>query len=239
MPQFRHNISKFISHRDGGVPSPPGNVYITFGSNYAIRLLLNVLVDGDRSPPTGVLTPVPSRDAGNANFEAMGATTVPYFLDGRQGWRPHLEELHRALQSARGVCNPVALYVINPGEPTGHVQSRESMEEIIRFVYEEKLFLLADEVHQELVIGEGCRFISYKKVLAEMGSPFSDMVELVSFHSASKGFMGEGGLNGGYFELVNMDPLVVEKFDKLIAPLVSPILGQLALDVMLCPPQPV
>ena len=30
--------------------------------------------------------------------------------------------------------------------PAGHVQSRESMEEIIRFVYEEKLFLLADEV---------------------------------------------------------------------------------------------
>ena len=49
----------------------------------------------------------------------------------------------------------------------------------------------AAKVHQELVIGEGCRFISYKKVLAEMGSPFSDMVELVSFHSASKGFMGE------------------------------------------------
>ena len=118
------------------------------------------------------------------------------------------------------------------------------MEEIIRFVYEEELFLIANEVvvlkcfhykvncyhslkwlqmphyvtppntkaasemtsvfpcfyhfkyfaakeHQDILIGEGCRFISYKKVLAEMASPFCDAVELVSFHSASKGFMGE------------------------------------------------
>ncbi|KAK0150639.1 Alanine aminotransferase 2 [Merluccius polli] len=52
-----------------------------------------------------------------------------------------------------------------------------------------------------------------------MGSPFSDMVELVSFHSASKVFMGEEVV-----ELVNMDPLVMEKFCMLISPLAATIL---------------
>ncbi len=83
------------------------------------------------------------------------------------------------LESAKEVCNPVALYVINPGIPsgskisqewssskyifctkvyashgcframlpTGHVQSRKSMQEVIRFVSKKRLFLLADEVN--------------------------------------------------------------------------------------------
>ncbi|CAL8325294.1 unnamed protein product [Arctogadus glacialis] len=202
------------------------------------QLLLKMLVRGDRSPSVGVLTPVPSQDFANATLVASGATAVPYYLDGQQGWRLHTEELQRALRSAREVCDPIALYVINPGDPTGHVQSRESMEEIIRFVYEEKLLLFVNEDHQDILIGEGCMFISYKKVLAEMGSPFSDAVELASFHSSSKGFMGEGGLHGGYLELVNFDPSVQIEFDRLISLLTLPIIGQLALEVMLNPLQP-
>ncbi|XP_030218918.1 alanine aminotransferase 2-like isoform X1 [Gadus morhua] len=237
IPIMRDSVSDFLTRRDEGVPSASGNIFITHGSDHGFGLLLTMLVRGDRSPLVGVLTPVPSQDFGNA-LVASGATAVPYYLDGQQGWRLHTEELQRALRSAREVCDPIALYVINPGDPTGHVQSRESMEEIIRFVYEEKLLLFANEDHQDILIGEGCMFISYKKVLAEMGSPFSDAVELASIHSASKGFMGEGGLHGGYLELVNFDPSVQIEFDRLISLLGLPIIGQLALEVMLNPLQP-
>ena len=84
-----------------------------------LQLLQKMLVDGDRSPPVGVLTPVPSQDFANATLASLGATAVPYYLDGRQGWGPHKEELQRALRSAKEVCAPIALYVINPGDPTG------------------------------------------------------------------------------------------------------------------------
>jgi len=47
------------------------------------------------------------------------------------------------------------------------------------------------QVYQDCVYGDNCEFVSYKRVLAEMGPPLSDTVELASFHSASKGFMGE------------------------------------------------
>jgi aspartate/methionine/tyrosine aminotransferase len=83
-----------------------------------------MLVRGDRSPLVGVLTPVPSQDFGNATLVASGATAVPYYLDGQQGWRLHTEELQRALRSAREVCDPIALYVINPGDPTGEIRQR-------------------------------------------------------------------------------------------------------------------
>lgn len=49
----------------------------------------------------------------------------------------------------------------------------------------------SSQVYQDCVYGENSEFVSYKKVLMEMGPPFSDTVELASFHSASKGYMGE------------------------------------------------
>lgn len=104
--------------------------------------------------------------------------------------------------------------------PLGHVQSRKSIQQVIQFVSEKRLFLLADEVdflkfyplakhnvnkcanqylglcrlpqvYQEYVYGENKKFVSYKRVLTEMGPPLSDTVELASFHSASKGYLGE------------------------------------------------
>ncbi|XP_032647668.1 alanine aminotransferase 2-like [Chelonoidis abingdonii] len=74
---------------------------------------------------------------------------------------------------------------------TGQVQSRKCIEDVIKFAWEEQLFLMADEVYQDNVYAEGSEFHSFKKVLFEMGPTYSQVVELVSFHSISKGFMGE------------------------------------------------
>jgi len=46
---------------------------------------------------------------------------------------------------------------------------------------------------------------AHPQVLAEMGYPYSSSVELVSFHTVSKGVYGECGLRGGYMELTNID----------------------------------
>jgi aspartate/methionine/tyrosine aminotransferase len=45
--------------------------------------------------------------------------------------------------------------------------------------------------------------------------PEADQVELVSFHSISKGVVGECGRRGGYFECVNLDPQVQDQIYKL------------------------
>lgn len=52
----------------------------------------------------------------------MGAVAIPYHLNEEQGWTLQVEELERALEAAKGLCNPVALYVINPGNPAGIAQ---------------------------------------------------------------------------------------------------------------------
>lgn len=53
------------------------------------------------------------------------------------------------------------------------------------------LLCVSPQVYQDCIYGENSEFVSYKKVLMEMGPPLSDTVELASFHSASKGYMGE------------------------------------------------
>lgn len=79
------------------------------------------------------------------------------------------------------------LYFHTPGQ----VQTRECIEAVIRFAFEEGLFLMADEVYQDNVYAEGSQFHSFKKVLMEMGPPYATQQELASFHSVSKGYMGE------------------------------------------------
>ncbi|KAM9349910.1 alanine aminotransferase 2 [Symphorus nematophorus] len=239
VPEIVHRLSEFIMRRDGGVPSDPKNIYICGGSQWALSNILSVLVNNQGSLRTGVLAPVPGYGITTMAITGLGAVVIPYYLSEEQGWKLQVEELHRALESAQGVCNPVALYVVNPGNPAGYVQSRKSMQEVIRFVSEKRLFLLADEVYQECVYGEKSEFVSYKRVLAEMGPPLSDTVELASLHSASKGFMGECGLRGGYVELVNLDPTVLKYIYTIFSKdSCAPVLGQLALDLMMNPPQP-
>ncbi|XP_061776532.1 alanine aminotransferase 2-like [Nerophis ophidion] len=234
-----HCVADFITQRDGGVPSDPENIWIHPGSQWSLTNMLRVLVNSEGSPRSGVLVPVPCHSTTPLSAKFLGAVVVPYFLDEEHGWELQIEELHRALESAQQVCKPVALYVINPGNPTGHIQSRGSMQEVIRFILEKKLFLLADEVYQNCIFAENTEFVSYKRVLSDMGPPFSDTLELASFHSASKGFLGECGLRGGYVELVNIDPPAMKFIQVLFNTGSSPpVVGQFALQLMADPPKP-
>ncbi|NXP42643.1 ALAT2 aminotransferase, partial [Leiothrix lutea] len=126
-----------------------------------------------------------------------------------------------------------------PGPSPGQVQSRECIEEVIKFAYDEKLFLMADEVYQDNVYDKDSAFHSFKKVLMEMGPPYSESVELASFHSISKGFHGECGLRAGYVEVVNLHPEVKAQLSKLVSVrLCPPVPGQLVLDTIVDPPKP-
>jgi aspartate/methionine/tyrosine aminotransferase len=65
---------------------------------------------------------------------------------------------------------------------------------------EENLVVMADEVYQENVWQKERPFVSFKKVACDLGytAAHNDhRLQLVSFHSTSKGYMGECGMRGG------------------------------------------
>lgn len=43
----------------------------------------------------------------------------------------------------------------------------------------------------------------------DMGPPISKELQLISFHTVSKGYWGECGQRGGYFEMTNIPPQVL------------------------------
>ncbi|MGH0132855.1 UNVERIFIED_CONTAM: hypothetical protein FKN15_050903 [Acipenser sinensis] len=234
----RQDVAQYIERRDGGIPSDPNNIYLSTGASDAIVTLLKLLVSGEGRSRTGVLIPIPQYPLYSAALSELGAVQVNYYLDEENCWALDVQELRRAVTAARQHCQPKVLCIINPGNPTGQVQSRKCIEDVIRFAAEEKLFLMADEVYQDNIYAQGCQFHSFKKVLYEMGPEYCNTVELASFHSTSKCYMGECGFRGGYMEVINLDPQVKLQLTKLVSVrLCPPVPGQVLLDVIANPPR--
>jgi aspartate/methionine/tyrosine aminotransferase len=113
---------------------------------------------------------------------------------------------------AKGI-QPKAIVLINPGNPTGNVFDKDKMEAILEFSSRKGLLILADEVYQENIYSSK-PWYSFRKVLKEAPSEISKSVELVSFHSLSKGVLSECGLRGGYMHFTNISPDFVKHFKK-------------------------
>ncbi|MBN3318405.1 ALAT2 aminotransferase, partial [Atractosteus spatula] len=236
---IRENIALYMEQRDRGVPANPDNIYLTTGASDGIVSILKLLVAGEGLSRTGVMIPIPQYPLYSAAISELGAVQVNYYLDEEHCWALDVNELHKALSAARKYCNPKVLCIINPGNPTGQVQSKKCIEDVIHFAYEEKLFILSDEVYQDNIYSPECQFHSFKKVLYEMGPEYFNTVELASFHSTSKGYMGECGFRGGYMEVINLDPEVKAQMVKLLSVrLCPPVSGQAAMDVIVNPPRP-
>ena len=147
-----------------------------------------------------------------------------------------MSELQRSYsQAANNGILPRALVVINPGNPTGQVLSLQDMQDIVRFCSDNDVLLMADEVYQDNVYG-GNEFTSFRKVTYDLG--LQDKIQLVSFHSISKGFLGECGKRGGYYELVGFDQPTKDVIYKIASiSLCSNVTGQLIVGLNSNPPK--
>ncbi|XP_063062903.1 alanine aminotransferase 2-like [Engraulis encrasicolus] len=234
---IRQDVARYIERRDG-IPSNPDNIFLSSGASDAITTMLKLLVSGEGATRTGVMISIPQYPLYSATLADLGAVQINYYLDEGNCWSLDIAELRRSVTEARKHCVPRAICVINPGNPTGQVQSRQCIEDVIRFAAEENLFLMADEVYQDNIYAEGCKFNSFKKVLFEMGPKYSEKVELASFMSTSKCYMGECGFRGGYMEVINLDPEVKAQLIKMVSVrLCPPVTGQALLDIVMNPPQ--
>lgn len=231
---IRDDIARYIEQRDGIGSVNSENVVMSTGASGAIVALLKMLV---RGPNDGIMIPIPQYPLYSACLAEFNATVVPYFLNEEKNWSLDLEELERSYSTSE--VTPKAICIINPGNPTGQVQSYENIRKVLEFAYQKRLFVLADEVYQDNIYADGMEFHSFRKVMLEMGEPYASQIELASFHSTSKGYMGECGFRSGYMETVNLDKDVKTQLTKLISSrLCPPVPGQAAMDVVVNPPKP-
>ncbi|KAL2629617.1 hypothetical protein R1flu_014303 [Riccia fluitans] len=236
LPGVRQEIAEFIQERDG-YPSNAEHIFLTDGASKGVMQVLNALI---RNEKDGVLVPIPQYPLYSATITLLGGTLVPYYLKEEQNWSLDTADLNAQIQTARRKGITVrGLVFINPGNPTGQCLTEENLRQLIELCHRERIVLLADEVYQTNVYQDERPFISAKKVLMGLGGSISRELELVSFHTVSKGFLGECGQRGGYLEMTNIHPLVVEELYKVASIALSPnVTGQIMLGLMVKPPKP-
>ncbi len=230
---IRDAVAEFIRERDG-IPVDPEAIYLTDGASKGVQTALRILIGGPRD---GVMIPIPQYPLYSATITLYDGKQVGYYLDEGHDWKLSEAMLEESLQEARSDGVKVkAICVLNPGNPTGSVLDRDNIAMLIRFAKTHDLAILADEVYQENIYLCGDTFVSFARVMVEEAET---EVSLFSFHSCSKGFLGECGQRGGYMEVRNMPPDVVAEITKLQSvSLCANLTGQVATYCMVRPPAP-
>ncbi|MBA0556593.1 hypothetical protein Golob_026678, partial [Gossypium lobatum] len=236
IPGVRKEVAEFIERRDG-YPSDPELIFLTDGASKGVMQILNCIIRGQGD---GVLVPVPQYPLYSATISLFGGSLVPYYLEETANWGLDVNNLRESVAQARFKGITVrAMVIINPGNPTGQCLSEANLREILNFCYQENLVLLGDEVYQQNIYQDERPFISSRKVLMDMGPPISKEVQLVSFHTVSKGYWGECGQRGGYFEMTNIPPKTVDEIYKIASISLSPnVPAQIFMGLMVNPLKP-
>lgn len=142
MLSLREAIAGKLARRNG-IAAEPGQIVVTLGAVNALLTALMVLVE----PGEAILVP----DPGWPNYQMMAtmlnARAVPYPLDRAAGYEPNLERLASLARRPGGKV----LLVNSPGNPTGAVWNRETMQQVVEIARDHGLYVLSDEVYEEIV----------------------------------------------------------------------------------------
>jgi aspartate/methionine/tyrosine aminotransferase len=195
---------------------------------------MELLITG---PQDGVMIPIPQYPLYSATVKRCGGVQVNYYPEEDSDWALTPDILEEAYQKAttdgiRVKC----IVVINPGNPTGAILDKPSINGVVNFAEQHGLVIIADEVYQDNLYGG--TFISMASAVGGRDIP------LFSLHSISKGFAGECGHRGGYMELRNMPQ--VEGTDLNLAEVIlkqasvslcSNTVGQAIIYMLVNPPE--
>jgi alanine transaminase len=226
----RKSIARYIKQRDGQA-SNHKQIFMTDGATVGLYMAMELILGNGNE---GVMIPVPQYPLYTALLALKKSAPVPYYLNEEKGWSVDVDNLQQIYDDhvKKGI-NVKAMVVINPGNPTGQVLSEHDIQKIVQFAEKNRVTLLADEVYQLNIYKKGKKFVSFKKVISDLKAN----VDLFSFHSTSKGIMGECGIRGGYFEAWNIDKDVFAQLEKLRTMYLCPnTTGQILTELMVNPP---
>jgi aspartate/methionine/tyrosine aminotransferase len=137
------------------------------------------------TPSARIIGPSPAYST-HSSAEAAHANSHPvtYTLDPENFWYPDLDDLYMKVKYNQGI---VGILVINPDNPTGMVYPRHILERIVAIAKEFDLFLVFDEIYQNIIYNNAST--------ASMAEVIGD-VPGISLKGISKEFPWPGGRCG-------------------------------------------
>ncbi|XP_065186389.1 alanine aminotransferase 2-like [Sycon ciliatum] len=234
----RQDVCNYLEKRDGR-PVDLNRLFLIAGASQGIRVLLQFFMNGSgqhRKKPA-IMVPVPQYPLYSATLTELGAHRIDYYLDESLGWKLSVDNLYRLLEENKDEYETLCLVVINPGNPTGQVLTKDNMKDVLHFCQKNNVFLLADEVYQDNVYNSDRRCYSFKTILNSMGDEFKDF-QMAAFDSTSKGFLGECGFRGGFMEVVGFEDDLLAQLRKIMNTKLCPgTTGQIAVSCEVNPPK--
>jgi aspartate aminotransferase len=157
LPELREAIAQ-KTLRDSGTEVTASQVVVTNGGKQAVYQAFAVLLDqGDE-----VLLPSPYWTTYPEAIALAGGKTVEVFAGSDQDYKVTVEQLEKAKTSRTKV-----LLMCSPSNPTGSVYSKEEMIAIGKWAYQNDLWVITDEIYQNLVY-DGVKAYSITEVVPEM-----------------------------------------------------------------------
>lgn len=138
IPELREAIcAKF--ERENDLTFQPEQILVTAGGSEALHLVMEALVDpGDRVLIT---------DPGFVSYAALAT-----FAGGRPEGVPLDETLHIDVEQAKEQMDGARLFVLNtPANPTGAVESEESIRALVEYGNDRGVTIVSDEVYEHFV----------------------------------------------------------------------------------------
>lgn len=144
LPDLREAIAA-KTLRDSGLDASASQVIVTNGGKQAVYQAFQVLLDeGDE-----VLVPTPYWTTYPEAIKLAGGRQVDVFAGADQGYLVTVEQL----EAARTERTKVLLFV-SPSNPTGAVYAPEQVREIGEWALEHGIWVVADEIYQNLTYAE-------------------------------------------------------------------------------------
>lgn len=158
-PETREFLAE-RTNRLGGAKITANDILFFNGLGDAIATLYNYL-----TPTTRVIGPSPAYST-HSSAEAAHANHQPltYWLDPDNHWYPDMEDLRNKVQYNPNV---VAILLINPDNPTGMVYPKEILEEIVELAKEFNLFLISDEIYNQITYN-GARAYALAEIIDDV-----------------------------------------------------------------------
>jgi aspartate aminotransferase len=165
LPELREAIAA-KTLRDSGLEVAPSQVIVTNGGKQAVYQSFATLLD----PGDEVLVPTPYWTTYPEAIRLAGGVQVDVFAGSDQGYLVTVEQL----EAARTKRTKVLLFV-SPSNPTGAVYSPEQTREIGEWADSHGLWVISDEIYQNLTY-DGVRAVS----IAEAVPALADRTILVN-----------------------------------------------------------
>ena len=142
LQSLRELLAQKLQTVNGLVVEPNQIVVTPGGMNALFSIYLALLDPGDQ-----VLLPTPGFPNMDEMVRLLGGDPVFYRLDVANGFLPRIDDLEAVITDRSKV-----LFINTPANPTGAVFSAELMENLVAFARVHDLWLLSDEVYDELVL---------------------------------------------------------------------------------------